>query len=428
MSRPSGPKVIVVGGGVIGVSCAYALVRAGVEVVLFERSEIGSGASSGNAGTVAAGHGPLHKPGRVAQGVRQMLDPTSPLYIRPRWDPRLWGWLAKFARLCTHEHVAHCMRVMGPLGLESLSLFDQIVRDERIECDYQSNGYMAVCSTEEALASVREEADLMRSHGYSPALLNPDDVLAREPTLNPDLIGGVHYPEARTMNPSLFLRRLSDTVVRRGARIVEGRTVTGVRSASGAVEGVTWTAASETGSDYEPADAVVIATGPFGLSLLDRQVGRLPVQPGKGYHRDVEIGPNGAPALRSAVVLSESSVFCTPMDTFVRFAGTMEFSGLNSRLERARLSQLTTSARTAFPSMGIARPRSEWSGLRPMSVDGLPIVGEVPGASGLYVATGHGMLGLTLAPITGQLICDAVLDRADVSVPELSPRRFVKRI
>lgn len=178
------------------------------------------------------------------------------------------------------------------------------------------------------------------------------------------------------------------------------------------------------GGGSESCDAVVLATGPYSLKLARRLGVRLPVQPGKGYHRDVAIGPNGAPALRIACVLNESAVFCTPLYTKVRFAGTMEFSGVNRVMRPERLRQLTRAAREVFPGLGTARASSEWCGLRPMSVDGLPIVGPLPGVEGVSVATGHGMLGLTLAPVTGEMIANHVLLGSDPRIGALSPARF----
>jgi D-amino-acid dehydrogenase len=128
--------------------------------------------------------------------------------------------------------------------------------------------------------------------------------------------------------------------------------------------------------------------------------------------------------MRYACVLHESSVFCTPMDTIVRFAGTMEFSGVSKTLRVERLRQLSRAASQAFPGLGTARPISEWCGLRPMSMDGLPIVGAVPGVDGLVLATGHGMLGLTLAPVTGDMVANLVLGGGDARLGPLSPGRF----
>ena len=416
----SAPKVVVVGGGVIGVSCAYYLAREGAEVVVLERERVGAGASEGNAGTVSPGHPPLNKPGRVAAALRQMLDPTSPLYIHPSWNPGLWRWLMGFARYCTPEHVEACMRIMAPLGRETFTLFEGLVRQERIECEYRADGYYDVCSTEKGLAESRQEADILTRHGYTPELVDGDELRRREPAMGPDPIGGVYYPEAATVDPGLFVTRLARAARRRGVEIREGTSArsvvvkggraTGVRLGPGGVEG---------------CDAVVLATGPYSLAMARRVGVRLPVQAGKGYHRDIAIGPNGAPPLRIACVLSESAVFCTPLYTFVRFAGTMEFSGVNRVMRPPRLRQLTQAARRTFPALGSARPSSEWCGLRPMSVDGLPIVGPLGDVPGLSVATGHGMLGLTLAPVTGEMIARHVLGSGhDPRIAALSPARF----
>jgi D-amino-acid dehydrogenase len=172
------------------------------------------------------------------------------------------------------------------------------------------------------------------------------------------------------------------------------------------------------------ADAVVLATGPFSAGILNEVGIQLPLQPGKGYHRDYAIGPGGAPSIKIACELSEASVFCTPMGDFVRFAGTMEFSGLNRVMRTPRLNQLTNAARRCFPGLGSDGPKSEWCGLRPMASDGMPIIGSIPDIKGLSVATGHGMLGLTLGPVTGQMIAREILDADEPQLKQLSPSRF----
>jgi D-amino-acid dehydrogenase len=351
-----------------------------------------------------------------------MLDSTSPLYVHPSWNPALWRWLLGFARYCTAEHVSAAMRIMAPLGKDTLALFAQLLDEERIECDARHDGYYEVCSTEEGLRDAEHEASIVLGHGYRIATLDGDEMRRREPVLGPSVIGGVHYEEAITVDPALFLERLGLAAERHGALIregvgareleIQGHRVAGVRLESG---------------ELEPADAVVIATGPYSLDIAKRVGVRLPVQPGKGYHRDIPIGPNGAPRMRIACILNETSVFCNSLDSVVRFAGTMEFSGLNHVMRPARLQQLTRAARSYIQGIGTARPVSEWCGLRPMCVDGLPIVGPVGDVEGLSVATGHGMLGLTFAPLTGLLIAQLVLGKRDPRLDGLSPARFARR-
>ena len=415
MSRP---RVVVVGGGVVGVSCAYALAKAGAQVQLLERNEIGSGASGGNAGTVAVGHPPLNHRGRLRQVLASLLDQESPLYIPPRWDPSLWGWLRDFVRYCTDEHVEECMKVMAPLGKNALQSFDDIIEEEEIECEYVRSGYYKVCVTEPGLLSARNEAAAIEAFGYHPEFISAEELRQREPEFSYELLGGIHYPESRTLDPLKFLKALTERARLRGARISEGVSVLSMSIISGRVVGL------HTNEGEFGADAVVLATGPFSAGILNEVGIQLPLQPGKGYHRDYATGPGGAPPIKTACELSEASVFCTPMGDFVRFAGTMEFSGLNRVMRTPRLNQLTNVARRCFPGLGSDGPKSEWCGLRPMASDGMPIIGSIPDIKGLSVATGHGMLGLTLGPVTGEMIAREILDADEPQLKQLSPSRF----
>lgn len=413
-------RTVVVGGGVIGVCVAYSLARRGAHVVLLEREHLAAGASSGNAGTVSAGHPPLNKPGRVQRALLQMADPTSPLYIKPRWDPGLWRWLVDFARHCTDAHVVACMEVMAPLGVEALRLFDEVLAEGSVECGYRRDGYFDACRTERGWADARHEAGIIAAHGYHPEVLDGDGLRELEPALGPSVVGGIFYPEAGTLNPNQFVLGVAAAARALGVEIREGAAVSEVLVDGGAARGVRLADGEVVGGD-----AVVLATGPFSLALARRLGTRLPVQPGKGYHRDLSVVGAGAPKMRVAGVLNEVSVFCTPMDGFVRFAGTMEFSGLNHIMHRQRLEQLTRSAATYLPGLEARAPLSEWCGLRPVASDGLPIVGPLPGVPSVVAATGHGMLGLTLGPVTGELVADWVLDGETLPLwQRLSPARF----
>ena len=399
-------------------SCAYALVKAGARVQLLERDKIGAGASGGNAGTVAVGHPPLNRRGRLRQVLASLLDQESPLYIPPRWDPSLWGWLRDFVRYCTDEHVEECMKVMAPLGKNALQSFDDIIEEEGIECGYVRSGYYKVCVTEPGLLSARNEAAAIEAFGYHPEFISAEELRQREPEFSYELLGGIHYPESRTLDPLKFLKALTERARLRGARISEGVSVLSMSIISGRVVGL------HTNEGEFGADAVVLATGPFSAGILNEVGIQLPLQPGKGYHRDYATGPGGAPPIKTACELSEASVFCTPMGDFVRFAGTMEFSGLNRVMRTPRLNQLTNAARRCFPGLGSDGPKSEWCGLRPMASDGMPIIGSIRDIKGLSVATGHGMLGLTLGPVTGQMIAREILDADEPQLKQLSPSRF----
>jgi len=413
-------RVVVVGGGVIGTCCAYFLAKRGAHVTLLERDEIGQGASFGNAGCIAPGHGPINKPGRLRQALESVFDDTSPLYIAPRFDPSLIKWLWAFARSCSTLHQQHSMQALAPLGLASAELFDELVGDEAIDCAYRREGYYDVFLTDRRFMAAQEEANLMQEHGYHPELLDGAGMREREPAFKDSVVGAVFYPEAASIDPHRFVTGLADRAEHSGVELrtraevaevtVRGQAVTGVRLADGEVV---------------EADAVVLATGAYSPELYRRLGLDLPLQPAKGYHRDRIPKPGETPALRTTCMLGERSVFCTPMDSFIRFAGTLEFSGVNHDIRRSRLEQLTRSASDYFEGVGEAGSLSEWCGLRPCIADGLPAVGPVPGYAGAFVATGHAMLGLTLGPVTGKLVSDYVIDgEPSLDIAPLGPDRF----
>jgi D-amino-acid dehydrogenase len=413
-------RIIIVGGGVIGVCCAYFLAKRGASVTLLERDEIGKGASFGNAGCIAPGHGPINKPGRIKQGLKSLLDPVSPLYIAPRWDPALARWLWEFSRYCSSARLDFALRALAPLSHATVPLFDEIIEEEGLECGYRREGYFEVFRTSAGMSSAKHEAELVRRHGFEAELLDGAGLRAREPALNHSVVGGVFFPQAGSINPYGFVRGLADAARRHGAEFRANTQVAEVLVREGSVEGVRTADGEEI-----LGDALVLATGAYSPELV-RQLGcQIPLQPAKGYHRDRRAAEAETPTLRVTCMLGERSVFCTPMDGFVRFAGTLEFSGVNHEMRPRRLNQLTEAAKGYFVGMGDAEPLSEWCGLRPCISDGLPVIGPVPGCKGAFIATGHAMLGLTLGPVTGKLMAECVLDGSpSIDIGALSPGRF----
>ncbi len=420
MTLRSEPHVIVIGGGVIGVCCAYYLAKRGARVTLCERKDIAQGASFGNAGAIAPGHGPMNRPGRVKQALKSLFDPLSPLYVAPRPDLRLARWLLDFRRYCTAAYVEQCLETLGPLGHATMELYEALIRDEALDCHFRRDGYYEVYRTERALAAACHEAAITERYGFETQILGGDVLREREPALKTDVLGGVHYAQAAIVNPLRFVREVADRAERLGAEMrrntdvrevqVEKRRARGIRTAGGEVM---------------KADAVVIAAGVHSNALARRLGLYLPLQAAKGYHRDRVPQAGQTPALRQTCMLGEASVFCTPMDGFVRFAGTLEFSGINEHIRRPRLEQLTSAAGHYFDGLGPAEAVSEWCGLRPCLSDGLPALGPIPGCEGAFVATGHAMLGLTLGPVTGKLVAEYILDGApSLEASALLPGRF----
>ena len=414
------PDAIVVGGGVIGVCCAYFLAKRGVQVAVLEREEIGQGASYGNAGVIAPGHAPINRPGRIRQAILSLADPLSPLYVAPRFDPALAAWLWRFARTCTESHAEFAMRTLGPLGHATSQLFDELMGSEQLVCGYKRQGYYEVYLTAPGLDGAIKEASWLRAFGYQPEILHGSALREREPALNGCVTGGVFHSAAATISPYRFVRDLADRAHRLGVIFRTGVEVSEVLVTGHRVKGVR-TAAGE----VMEADAVVLAPGAYGTRFV-RMLGlKLPLQAAKGYHLDCKPADVTTPWLRQACVLGEKLVFCTPMDGFVRFAGTLEFSGVNHQIRRPRLEQLTSAAKRYLMGDQGWKPFSEWCGLRPCLPDGLPAVGPVAACPGLYIATGHAMQGLTLGPITGKLMAEYIVDGAPtLDIRALRPDRF----
>lgn len=400
-------RVLVVGGGVIGLCTAYYLTRAGAEVVLLEREEVGAGASSGNAGAVAPGHGPMARPGRILQALKWMGDPTSPLYLPPRWNPSLWRWLLRFNSFCTQEHVHRSMELLGPLGHAGRALFDQLVEEEGLACGFRPEGYYEIYRTETGFQGARAEIPLQKNHGYDTRAISGPTLEEMEPALRPGTVGGLFFPESAVLDPGLFLREMARASIARGMELRTRSPVAEVVAAAGRVAGVRLD-----GGEVVEGQAVVLATGVYSLGLSGAAGLELPIQPAKGYHRDLPVGDGLVQQLKMTMMLGERYVFCTPLGDFLRLAGTLELSGLNHTVVPPRLQNLSDSADRYLRGLENARSQDDWVGLRPVTPDGLPAVGPAPGLPGLWVANGHAMLGLTLGPITGKLLAEWIVTGA----------------
>lgn len=411
---------VVVGGGVIGVCCAYFLAKRGTRITLLEREQIGRAASYGNAGSIAPGHPPINKPGRVRQALKSLLDPLSPLYVALRFDPVLARWLWSFSRTCTEEHVEYSMKILAPLGHASRALFDELIQTENLCCYFCRGGYYEIYLTQRGLNTAEQECRMLSRFGFHPEVVSGAELRKREPAINDHVVGGIFFPEAATINPYEFVLEMAKRAERYGATFRTTSEVISLHHVNDRVRGVQL----RNGESID-ADSVVLTAGSYSVPLLQGLGIRFPLQAAKGYHRDCESKPGGAPLLGHACVLGENMVFCTPMDGFVRFAGTLELSGVNHDIRRPRLEQLTKAAGQYFRTMRDAVVKSEWCGLRPCLPDGLPAVGAVSRYPGLFVATGHAMMGLTLGPVTGKLISECILDGSpSIDIAALRPDRF----
>ena len=409
---------VVIGSGVVGAATAYYLAKQGNAVTLLEQGEIASGCSQGNAGQVTPGHLPLTQPGTMLRNLRWLFQSKSPLYVAPRMDPSLMRWLWQFQKSCNAPHLVKATKILCELGQASAGLFDELVGD--IGLRYQNNGRLEICRSKKTLQAACGEAELLRTCGFESRRLLGDQVQQFEPAIQAEVAGAIYYPNSGYCNPHELVTQLALAAEAAGAKLLLNTSATDLRKEQGRVVAVV------TPQGEIPSDALVLACGAWAPRWAQQLGMRLPVQPGKGYHLDVG-RPEKSPAL--PVVLVEERIFVTPLNGNLRLAGTMEFSGFNLRQRPARIEMLAAGAGRYLPGVLQAEERSRWCHLRPMTPDGLPIIGRVPQVPNVWIATGHGMLGITQGPITGKLLAEWIgQGKTSFDLAPLSPERFEKRL
>jgi D-amino-acid dehydrogenase len=411
------PDVVVVGGGVIGVCTAYSLAERGVRTTLVERAEICSGASHGNGGWIFPSESaPIPAPGVIRQALPWLLDPESPLYIRPRLSLSLLRWLWRFRGACNEKAVRESFRLRRALSLGSLERYAKLAELEGVAFGFQQRGLLVAYRERAALREVEHELSLLAAEGGVAKRLSPGELCQRIPALSPNLAGGIEFPSDAHITPGDFVRGLAAEVERRGVAIETHTEVLGIEWSRRAPVCV-----HTTRGDFK-ADEVVLAAGAWTAELA-RDLGlRVPVEAAKGYSISVE-RPENHPEL--PVMLAEAKVGVTPMGSLLRFAGTLELAGLDLRVNRRRVNAILRATREYMPGLISTPTREIWRGLRPLTPDDLPILGRPARTSGLVLATGHGMAGISEGPMTGELIAQIVTgETPTLDVAPFSPDRF----
>jgi D-amino-acid dehydrogenase len=408
---------LVVGGGVIGLACAYYLTRAGQSVRIIERENMGGGASHGNCGLIFVSDlPPLCAPGAIVHELMRTLRGTSPLYIKPRPDLSLVRWLLGFAAHCNPRHLNHAIKARESILRVSGALFSDLFADEDLDCDVGQRGVLMAFTDPSTLQEYENTNRLLEPFGLAAVHLNRQAIRQLEPALSDRVCGGWHHQIDSHLRPGRLMRAWTRAARDMGIQIDEG---CGLNRFDIGKSGVT---GAQTTKGRFTADQYVLAAGAWTTSIA-RQLGiRIPVQPGKGYSITME-RPAICPQIPCYLV--ERNVVVTPWKSGYRLGGTMEFSGFDHELNERRLNNLESAAALYLKTPMGRRVSERWTGLRPMSVDDLPIIDRIPHVENLYIATGHGMLGLSTATGTGRLIADMVLGRQPPFDPlPFSIRRF----
>lgn len=408
--------VLILGGGVIGLCCALELLKAGRSVTLLEKNTVGSGASHGNCGTLTPSLLPLPAPGVIAKALRWMSQPDSPLLIRPTLDWARLRWLLEFSLRCNAPDFERTLSIKLPLLLAARRRIEELIREENLDCEFAACGHLSVYRTESAFAHAQTTLARCRELGLQAEVLDGAKSRALEPALNDSVVGSIHTTADAQLRPDHYVRALSQAVQKRGGTLTEYCGITGFHTDSGRI-----TRVRTVQGDFH-AEQVVWALGAWSGPLADLLDLRLPVQPAKGYSITYE---RPAKPTTIPLVLKERGVCVTSWPSGYRLGSTLEFAGFDDSLNRVRLAALERGAREYLREPTGPRVLEEWCGWRPMTHDDLPILGAAPGWNNLWMATGHGMLGVTLSALTGLLIAELVQGRATShDVAALRPGRF----
>ncbi len=411
----SGQKpIVVVGGGVVGSACAYYLASAGSPVVVIDRGTFGSACSHGNCGYVSPSHIlPLCSPGAVASSLKTLFSKNSPFKIRARIDTKMWWWFLKFAMRCNQANMIQAGHARHAMLSSSRKLFQSMIDDGRLgDCEWESIGLMFVHSDRKHFESFETTNQLLIDEfGESFERLDQAELLRREPALKEFACGAWMYDGDAHLRPHLLMKSWRSLLEAKQVEIRENCEFYDLESSGSN------TYAIQTSQGRIEADQVIFATGAWSRMIQQKLKARIPVEPGKGYSITMQ-RPEICP--KYPMLFEDHRVGITPTATALRIGSTMEFAGFDASLREDRL-QLLTDAAKLYLHDPIRNPVVErWTGWRPMSCDEIPMVGRVPRYGNVWLAAGHGMLGLSMATATGKLISEMITGQT----PHIDPHPY----
>jgi D-amino-acid dehydrogenase len=416
-SGPVGP-VVVVGGGIVGLSCAWFLRHAGADVTVLEAgSRVGGGASRGNAGAICPSLcEPLPAPGTIRRALADMRRPDAALHVHPRYAPRMASFLARFTAAASSDAYERGLRALAGLARDVVPSYEELAAGG-VGGYVRRDGYLFAHTDEDAAAHehrfVERMAELELCAPPEP-VVGGGELRAREPLLTQDVRAGFVLPGERWIDPSRLVDDLDRALREAGVEVGADAGVRAVHDLGDELE-------LESAAGVVHGGTVVLAAGAWTRELCAGLGLRLPLLPGKGY--SFALRPGRMPS--RALFFSDPHVVASPMGERLRIAGTMEFDGTMDRFNRRRVDAIVRGLGRVLTGVDLGARTEEWVGPRPMTPDGLPLIGPVPRHPRVLVASGHNMLGVTLAAATGRAVAGSVL-RGDpgVDLAPFAPDRF----
>ena len=412
-------KIAIIGGGIIGLSSAYYLNRAGFEVTILDQGDLKDGCSFGNAGMIVPSHFvPLAAPGMIAKGIRWMFDSSSPFYIKPGFRPDLFKWGYQFYKHATKSHVERSIPALIAISLLSKSQYQQWSIELPFDFGYKERGLLMLYQKADSEREEIEIAHRANGAGMEARVLSLSELQKLEPDIKVNARGGVYYPGDAHLIPRTLMEDLVTYLMGKGVTFQTSTSVTEFQTHQSKVK-----ALRTNRGDFE-IDEMVLAAGSWSGSLSAKLGITLPMQAGKGYSFTIEdIEKN----TRIPSIFLEARVAVTPMGNALRFGGTMEISGVDHSINMRRVKGIVDSIPGYYPDLKVNMPTEEevWHGLRPCSPDGLPYIGRSKRLPNVIIATGHAMLGLSLGAGTGKLVSElAMREDTSISLQAFDPERY----
>jgi D-amino-acid dehydrogenase len=411
-------NILIIGGGIVGLCSAYFLQKEGHQVTVVDKSDITSGASFVNAGYITPSHIiPMASPGKITQGIKWMFNSASPFYMKPRWDTDFFKWSWYFHKSSTHAKVEKAIPVIKDINILSRDLFEGIKASGDLgEFQLERKGLLMLYKTQKSYDHEMEVAKKASFLGLEVQELNKSQLAEIEPNIEVDAEGAIHYECDGHTTPNEFMPKMITFLKSAGVVIQTNEEALDISLSSNKI-----TEVHTSKSTYKP-DEIILAAGSWSGELSKKLKIKLPLQAGKGYSINVS-RPTG---IAMPAVLMEASMAVTPMNGFTRFAGTMEFSGINTKIRKERVAAIAAGAKKFYPKLEITAKEMEavTTGMRPVTPDGLPYIGKSEAIKNLTFATGHAMMGWSLGPATGKLVAELIDDKkTSMNLNPFNPQR-----
>jgi len=417
-SSPKSSQVLIIGGGVIGICSAYYLLEEGYSVTLLEKDSVNAGSTYGNAGLIIPSDSlPVPGPGVLTQGLRWLLDASSPFYIKPTLNPDLLRWLWTFQSACRQPAWERSVPILTDLSVESVPLFEDILDREGIQCEYHQEGLLLLYRDKHAFHHGQKLLEELESFDIQGEVLDDGQLAARFSPHQPQLQGGIYFQADAHLDPAAFTAELAKRTAKKGLKLEENCQVLDFDLHAKRI-----TAVHTTRGVYT-ADHFVLAAGAWTSQLAAKMGLRVPIQPAKGYSVTF---PRPADYPELPLILEEAKIAVTPLGDTLRLAGTLELTGLDLSINQRRVQAILDNAEQYLNVEFNQQPVIEiWSGLRPCTADGLPVIGPSQQITNLITASGHCMLGVSQGTMTGKLVAETVQGKdPSLELTPMSPDRF----